>query len=235
MKPLIGVVAHTELNRFNMPATTIPLTYTAAIESAGGVPVVLPFTQDDNMLRSMTEAIQGFLFPGGNDIDPLFYNEKDLPELGSVDRALDLFQMAVLKLAMAREKPVLAICRGIQLVNVCLGGSLFQDIFSQFDGPVLKHLQGNRDTEHLIDIEPGSRLYGLLGPHVVVNSRHHQAIKAPAAGLVITARAPDGVIEGAQHESLPMDLVQWHPERMLQHSGDMLPLFKAFVERCLVR
>ncbi|MFO7714897.1 gamma-glutamyl-gamma-aminobutyrate hydrolase family protein [Desulfosarcina sp.] len=233
MIPLIGMIAHTELNRFKMPATTMPLAYTAAIEKAGGLPVILPFSHAHDILPAIAGSVQGFLFPGGNDIDPSFYNETPVPELGAVNKDLDLFQMAVLKLAIAQEKPVLAICRGIQLVNVFLGGTLVQDIPSQIGDPFLTHLQDDMDTDHPIDIEPGSRLHQLFGPHIVVNSRHHQSVKEPGKGFVVTARAPDGVIEAAEHKNLPIDMVQWHPERMLQKNDQMLPLFKAFIERCL--
>ena len=234
MKPLIGIIAHTELNRFQMQVTAIALSYTASLEMAGGVPVILPYTADIGILAAMTGPIHGFLLPGGKDIDPTFYQETPIMELGEVDTALDRYQMAVLDLAMAQGKPVLGICRGIQVVNVALGGSLFQDIQSQFRTPTLKHTQATGDADHSIDIVPGSRLYGLFGPHIMVNSRHHQSIKEPGKDLVITARAADGVIEAAQHNTLPIDLVQWHPERMMQHNGIMLPLFEAFVKKCRV-
>jgi putative glutamine amidotransferase len=135
---------------------------------------------------------------------------------------------------MASRKPVLAICRGIQLINVALGGSLFQDIPSQFSTPTLKHMQDTLsfDVDHPVSIAPGSRLFEMFGPEILVNSRHHQSIKAVGKDLIITARAPDGVIEAAQHQSLPMDLVQWHPELMLRKNDDMLRLFKSFIKRC---
>ncbi|MGA6924604.1 MAG: gamma-glutamyl-gamma-aminobutyrate hydrolase family protein [Desulfosarcina sp.] len=232
MQPLIGIVAHTDLNRYHMPVTSIALTYTSAIESAGGVPVILPYTANHSILSAMTDSIRGFLLPGGKDIDPALYQEMPVEQLGEVDRALDLYQIEVLDLAMVHAKPVLGICRGAQVVNVALGGSLFQDIPSQFETPPLKHLQAEMDTDHPIDIVPGSRLHALFGAHIVVNSRHHQSIKKPAHDLSVTARSSDGVIEAAQHNHLPIDLVQWHPERMLQESLDMLPLFEAFVEKC---
>jgi len=235
MKPIIGVIANTGLNQFNMPATTIPLAYTSSIEKSGGVPVILPFTRDNNILASMVDSVKGLLFPGGNDIDPKVYHELRAARLGEVDRELDLFQMSALKLAMARKKPLLAICRGIQLVNVTLGGTLFQDIPSQFDTLSLeKHMQStiSFDTDHSVNFEPGSTLHGLFGDCTMINSRHHQSVKTPGKDLVVTARAPDGVIEGLQHKDLPMFLVQWHPELMMQKDDAMLPLFSSFVQRC---
>jgi putative glutamine amidotransferase len=234
MKPLIGIIANTDLNRFNLPTTMVPQAYTDSIEKAGGVPLVFPLTRDTALLPAMADAVQGFLFPGGIDIDPSFYNEAPRPELGQVDKTLDAFQFAAADLAIARKKPILAICRGTQLVNVALGGTLFQDISAQSDTPTLKHMQDviSFDTDHDVVFEKGSRLHGLFGPQIPINSRHHQSIKTPGKGLVITARARDGVVEAAQHTSLPIDLVQWHPELMMQKNNDMLPLFRYFVETC---
>ncbi|OGR12784.1 MAG: hypothetical protein A2277_01845 [Desulfobacterales bacterium RIFOXYA12_FULL_46_15] len=237
MNPLIGVIANIDLNRYDMPATVVPLAYTTSLEKAGGQPLIFPLTLDETFLPVMADAVKGFLFIGGNDIDPGFYNEMPEKELGKVDKTLDMFQMAALKIAMAREKPVLGICRGIQIVNVALGGTLFQDIPSQFDPPVLNHMQDtiSFETDHEVDIEPGSELHDLFGSHIRVNSRHHQSIKTLGKDLIITARAPDGVIEAVRHKTLPMELVQWHPELMMQKNNDMLPLFKMFVEKCRLR
>ncbi len=234
MKPVIAVVGHTDLNKFNMPATSIPTAYTHAVEKAGGVPIILPFTPDLDILPAMAASVRGFLFTGGKDMDPAFFHQAPIRELGEMDTALDRFHLGVLELAMAEKLPVLAICRGLQVVNVALGGALFQDIYTQAPGPVRKHTQDviSFDTDHEIDIAPGSRLHAMFGDRIPVNSRHHQAIDRLGENLVITARAPDGIIEAAEHQTLPMDLVQWHPELMLQKNDDMLPLFKSFVDRC---
>lgn len=234
MKPLIAIVAHTEINRFGIAANNISVTYTEAVEKAGGLAMILPFTQNMDVILHLVEKADGFLFAGGNDVDPAFYGEKGIAALGPADPDLDRFQMAVLHAAMSYRKPVLGICRGIQLINVALGGSLFQDISSQFSVPVLKHMQDvlSFDVDHPVTITPGSRLLGLFGPTIMVNSRHHQSIKALGRDLIITARAPDGVIEAAQHNSLPMDLVQWHPELMLRKNNDMLCLFESFIKHC---
>jgi putative glutamine amidotransferase len=234
MKPLIAVVAHTEINRFGILADNISVTYTEAVEKAGGLATILPFTRNRENIRLSVEKADGFLFTGGMDVDPAFYGEKRTLALGPADPDLDRFQMAVSHAVMACRKPVLAICRGIQIINVALGGSLFQDISSQFEAPVLKHMQDqiSFEVDHPVSIEPGSRLFDLFGPEIMVNSRHHQSIKQPGKDLIITARAPDGIIEAAQHKTLPMDLVQWHPELMLRKNDDMLRLFTSFVHRC---
>ena len=233
-KPLIAVVSHTEINRFGIAANNISVTYTEAVEKAGGLTMILPFSQKPDILPLLVEKADGFLFTGGIDVDPAFYGEKGIAGLGAVNLELDRFQMAVLQEVMTLQKPVLAICRGIQLINVALGGSLFQDIPSQFPGTALKHMQDalSYGVDHPVIIEPGSRLFDLFGPRIMVNSRHHQSIKAIGKDLIITARAPDGVIEAAQHKTLPMDLVQWHPELMLRQNNDMLRLFESFINRC---
>lgn len=237
MKPLIAVLAHTEINRFGLPAHSISTTYTEAVEKAGGLPFILPFSRNAEVISGLVEKADGFLFPGGKDVDPALYGEDAIAKLGPVDADLDRFQMAVLEAAMAAEKPILAICRGIQLVNVALGGTLYQDIPSQFRTPVFKHMQDTLsfDADHPLNIEPGSRLFDLFGGRIMVNSRHHQSIKEPGRGLIVTARAPDGVIEAAQHQTLPIDLVQWHPELMLRKNDDMRCLFELLVRQCHAR
>jgi putative glutamine amidotransferase len=234
VKPLIAVVSHTEINRFGIAANNISVTYTEAVEKAGGLAMILPFSKHSDILHLLVEKADGFLFTGGIDVDPAFYEEKGIAGLGPVNTELDRFQMAVLQSVMTLQKPVLAICRGIQLINVALGGSLFQDIPSQFPATALKHMQEalSYGVDHPVIIEPGSRLFELFGPRIMVNSRHHQSIKAIGRDLVITARAPDGVIEASQHKTLPMDLVQWHPELMLRQNTDMLCLFESFINRC---
>ena len=234
MKPLIAIVSHVADNAFGMPSNSIALAYTDSIERAGGLPLILPFTRNRDILPDFVSKIDGVLIPGGIDVDPAFYGEKGIEALGSVDPDLDLFQMAVLNAAMAQKKPVLGICRGIQLINVALGGSLFQDIRMQLGPESLNHMQKSIhfDVDHPATIEPDSRLHELFGPEIMVNSRHHQSIKTPGRDLIITAKAPDGVVEAAEHKTLPIDLVQWHPELLLQKSDDMLCLFEMLVRHC---
>jgi putative glutamine amidotransferase len=233
MKPVIGVVGSTDKNEFNMPITALSLAYTHALEKAGALPIILPFTENRDLVLSYVERVHGLLFPGGIDMDPEFYGEPPVRELGEMDRRLDLFQLSFFEATKVHNKPILGICRGSQLIHVALGGSLYQDIASQFEPQTtIVHMEKDRDTDHPVNIYPGSRLHALFGSRIEVNSRHHQCIKTPGKDLVITARAPDGVIEAAEHKNLPIDLVQWHPERMLLKSDAMLPLFKAFVKRC---
>ncbi|MEH0021633.1 MAG: gamma-glutamyl-gamma-aminobutyrate hydrolase family protein [Desulfobacter sp.] len=234
MRPMIAIVAHTDLNRFNMPTVSVPNAYPQAIEQAGGIPYILPFTEDTDLLAEMAAPAKGFLFPGGFDLDPAYFNEAPLPGLGRVDKELDIYQLAALETAMEMNVPILGICRGAQLINVAMGGTLFQDIGSQFDTPVLDHMQKeiHFGTDHPVEIDPGSRLYQMFGPRIMINSRHHQSVKTPGKHLEITAKSPDGVVEALEHTSLPIDLVQWHPELMMLDNQVMAPLFDNFVAAC---
>lgn len=231
-RPRIGIVASLDRTRPGLPANVLHLGYTAAIERAGGIPLILPFSADPAVRADMTAQLDGFVFPGGMDIDPVRYDEAPQAGLEEVDAELDGYQFAMLRAAFARRKPVLGICRGCQLINVALGGSLVQDIDSQWPTPPLPHRGRGRDSEHPVRIEPGSRLARLFGGEMLVNSRHHQAIREVGRDLLITATAPDGVVEAAEHSVLPIHLIQWHPERMLQKDGLMLPLFQEFVDSC---
>ncbi|MFZ3047606.1 MAG: gamma-glutamyl-gamma-aminobutyrate hydrolase family protein [Desulfatirhabdiaceae bacterium] len=234
MKPLVAIVSHTEPNRFGIPANGIAVTYAEAVIKGGGIPLILPFSEHSEIILQMVEPFDGFLFPGGIDVDPRFYAETKIDALGSADPELDRFQMTVFHAAVTRKKPVLGICRGIQLINVALGGSLYQDIPSQFSTATLKHMQDvlSFDVDHPVTIAPATRLHDIFGPEIRVNSRHHQSVKELGDGLIVTARAPDGVIEAAEHRELSIDLVQWHPELMLRKNDDMRCLFESFVRRC---
>ncbi len=235
--PLIGIVAHTDLDCFRMPATTIPLTYSDAVVRAGGTPLILPFTENHDGLQQMLAPVDGLLIPGGKDVDPALYHQEAQPETEAINPALDRFQIAIVEIAISRALPLLGICRRAQVFNVTLGGTLHQDVPGQFTASNLRHMPSciHFGIYHNVTTEAGSRLRAFFGKTLAVNSRHHQAINLPGEGLAITAHAPDGVIEGAQHTDLPIDLVQWHPELMLQKNDVMLPLFTELVERCRQR
>ncbi len=234
MPPLIAIVAHTDTTRSGHYALTIPTAYIDAIEQTGGLPHILPYTANLELLPRLTQGVDGFIFPGGFDLDPSFFHETPVPQLGRVDRDLDIHQLAVFDLALKMKVPILGICRGAQVINVALGGSLYQDINTQADPPVLTHMQPELHfgTDHSVDLVPGSRLHRLFGAKTMVNSRHHQSVKTPGQGLDVTARSSDGIIEALEHQNLPIDLIQWHPELMLKTDRAMAPLFDAFLEKC---
>lgn len=231
MTPLIAIVTQTEINRFGLLSNAVATTYSDAVEKAGGLPVIFPFSRNRLTAAMTARRVDGFIFPGGADVDPVLYGETPIPALGPVNRELDEFQIAVLETAIKHRKPVLGVCRGIQIINVALGGSLFQDISTQLETKQ-NHMQQSLsyDVDHPVDIVSGTRLHGLLGSRIMVNSRHHQAVKTLGKGLIVTAKSPDGIMEAAEHETLPIDLIQWHPELLLKKNDDMLCLFQQLIE-----
>ena len=213
--------------------------YVRAVLRAGGIPLILVPLIGVEYNGPILDAIDGLLLTGGEDVDPAFYGHEPHPALESVDQVRDAFELALFHDAWARRMPVLAICRGIQLVNVALGGSLWQDIPAERPGALLHRQPDGRDARtHDVNIAPGSRLAMALGTtRCEVNSFHHQSIRDLAPGLVITARAPDGEIEGV--ETTPPDpwllAVQWHPEEF--HHHDEAPdhgLFDALIREARV-
>ena len=206
-------------------AVNLSSAYTDAIARAGGIPVVLPIIDDQALAGSLLAKLDGIVFSGGPDVDPAEYGETVWNETVSIDAVRDRSDLLFARAALASGKPVLAICRGEQLMNVVLGGTLYQDIPTQVD-TVIKH----SGFEHRIGVEKGSVLYELFGQDsLTVNSSHHQAVKDPAPGISITAHAPDGIVEAYEYENVLA--VQFHPERMVQTDDSWLALFKYFVDR----
>ena len=230
--------------------TTLKTTYSDAVRLAGGVPVLIPVLRDSTTLSELLRRLDAVILSGGEDIDPRYYGEEALPGLGEVNAPRDTFDVLLIRAALRQEKPILAICRSEQVLNVVLGGTLWQDSPSQIPASGLRH----RQTEpaavatQTVTIEPGSRLAHILGTtQIGVNSFHHQAVKDPAPGLLITAWAEDGVEEA--YESLPTApdpygkplgrrilAVQFHPEAFSQ-AGDpvFLKIFQDLVARARQR
>jgi len=226
--------------------TTLKTTYSDAVRLAGGVPVLIPVLRDSATLERLVRHLDGIILSGGEDIDPLYYGEEHLPELGTVNAPRDTFDVLLIRAALRQEKPLLGICRGEQVLNVVLGGTLWQDIPSQIPSSELHHRQTEPSTvaTQTISVDPVSRLAGILGTtQIGVNSHHHQAVKDLAPGLVISARAGDGVVEA--YESIPeapdpygkafgnrILAVQFHPEAFAQ-AGDpiFLKIFQDLIRR----
>jgi putative glutamine amidotransferase len=210
--------------------------YVRALESVGLVPLILPLLDAADAERAL-DAVSGLVLTGGEDIAPRYFGEAPHPALGPVNEERDRWEFAVIAAARNRALPTLAICRGIQVLNVALGGTLIQDIPSQ-QPAALPHTakDGRGSRVHDVVVERGSRLAAALGAqHVMVNSAHHQSIARPAAGLRIAARAPDGVVEAAEWEGDDWWAlgVQWHPEELIAtpESWDR-SLFGNFAAEC---
>jgi putative glutamine amidotransferase len=210
--------------------------YVTALEIAGLIPLVIPPLSSPAAARSILAVVDGLVLSGGEDVDPALYGHAPHEQLGTVNRLRDETEIALVHAAREMRKPVLAICRGPQLLNVALGGTLIQDIASCVPEALPHDSEEARDARtHEVTIEPGSRIARAVGAtQIRVNSLHHQSILEPAKGLRVTARAPDGIIEGVEsdNDAWWAIAVQWHPEEM---SNSPEPwdrgIFRAFANR----
>ena len=210
--------------------------YVTALERAGLIPLIVPPLSSADAAASVLDSVAGLVLTGGEDVDPARYGEKRHEKVVSVNAARDATEAALVEEARARGTPVLAICRGIQILNVALGGSLVQDIPTQCETTIDHDDEGARTSRsHEVSIEPGSLIARAVGTeHCTVNSFHHQSVKRVADGMRVTARSPDGIIEGI--ESTDEDWwamgVQWHPEEMTESAEPWdRGLFKAFAKQ----
>lgn len=211
--------------------------YLEAIIAAGGVPLlVLPEDGLPDLRRG-----DGLVLTGGRDVHPARYGQQEDPRVAGtleLDEARDQFELDAIVFALERDRPILGICRGIQMLNVALGGTLLQDV-SLRGIDIAAHQQRRRSPEpqdwepaHPVHLEPGSRLAGIFGAEEVpVNSFHHQVVGEPAPPLRVVARSPDGLVEGVEAGNHAFVVgVQWHPERMVGHDPRQRALFAAFIE-----
>lgn len=210
--------------------------YLAALTAHGALPVVLPVTEDETLLRDYVQAMDGFLFTGGGDVDPSLFGQWQHPACGSITPQRDAHELALARLLLEDgRKPVLGICRGMQVLNVALGGELYQDIDTEVSAVHMAHRQKQPFpyVSHSVDILPGTLLHRVIGQErLMVNSLHHQAISSPGAWRVC-ASAPDGIIEAAELAEHPFFLgVQWHPEQLQHKDAASRALFSAFAAAC---
>ena len=230
--PIIGISSFGESS-----VTSASLTYINSVKIAGGVPLVIPMTTDEEQLNRILDVIDGLVMTGGEDIDPLkYFGEEPHKALGTIVPERDAFDVLLIRMAVKKGIPVMGICRGHQVMNVAFGGTLYQDIPSQVKNNFVKHSQKapNYYGTHTIDIEKGSLLAKLLGVNtVVVNSFHHQSVKDIAPGFKTTAVSKDGVIEAI--EMIGNDTVfgvQFHPEAFVNKGDDtFLPIFKYLIDK----
>lgn len=236
MKPVIGIPGNI-LTNFEEDYNRLPISYTPhgfieAMHTAGALPVVFPISNEENA-RQYVKNVDAVLLAGGQDVSPLTYGEEPSLQLQSTSPARDKFEIAVIKEAWAEKKPILAICRGLQIFNVAFGGTLFQDL-SLYPNLSVQHFQKStpETATHSIQIAEKSWLRTLYGEKANVNSYHHQAIKDLADNLEPTAWSKDGLVEGFEskddhHITIG---VQWHPELMANHKEEEQQLFNAFID-----
>lgn len=191
--------------------------YSRAIVKAGGIPILLPSEGIPHINRLITK-IDGLLLSGGGDVDPALFGEEPHRHLGNVTPERDHFEFQLAKAMLQGEKPMLGICRGMQVINIAAGGNIYQDIYSQCQAPILQHSQRApaQHASHFIQLEKGSILQSIMGEKSVkVNSYHHQAVKDVPDPFVVSARSSDGIIEAIESSTHRFVVgVQWHPEAL---------------------
>ena len=228
MRPLIGITTYAEpvvrWGAWELPAALIPLAYVEAIERAGGRPLLVPPSEDG--IEETLDALDGLLFSGGSDLDPDMYGQEAHRETSGVRADRDRGELALLTAALERDLPVLAVCRGSQVLNVARGGDLVQHLPDVVGDERHKHTPGVF-ADHDVDVEPNNRLGELLGERAPVKSHHHQGFGRLGDGLVATAYAENGTPEALEDPAKRFALgVLWHPE-----AGEDAALFAALVEQ----
>jgi len=243
-RPVIGIPTQT-LQSLGGISPNIPTSwvmsqrYILTLTSVGAIPWMIPLVGDDReTLRGIYAELDGVFLPGGADVDPASYNEERHPLCDQSDPARDRVELTLIRWALEDRKPILGVCRGVQLLNLATGGTLYQDLNAQFPGSIkhdyFPHV-GNYPRDylaHTVRIAEGSRLGGLVGlPEIKVNSLHHQGIRTLGQGLVATAVAPDGLIEAVEVADDHFAVgVQWHPEVLSDNDPAMRRLFEAFID-----
>ena len=216
------------------PRFGVAINYVEAVEAAGGAPLMLPLTQSRDVLERLLDICDGLVLTGGFDVDPSWYDEEPHQKLGQVNPLRDLTEIVLSRAALERDMPIFGICRGMQVLNVAAGGSLWQDIPAQLGDDTLLHFQQLTEEfpSHSIDVADESWLQAMTGQSKVrINSYHHQSVKKMADGFVATGIASDGVIEAMESRRHRFcNAVQWHPE-LLYHNLDFnLAMFRSHVE-----
>ncbi|MEP7067272.1 MAG: gamma-glutamyl-gamma-aminobutyrate hydrolase family protein [Gemmatimonadota bacterium] len=238
-RPIIGITTQTlEAVPGELPRCWVmSQRYVDVLTQVGAIPWIIPLSQDMETLRAVYERLDGVFLPGGVDMDPDQYSESRLPACGVTDADRDRVEVAFVRWAMAERKPVLAVCRGVQVLNVASGGTLYQDL-AEWCESAIKHdywpnePRQRQDLVHEVSVEPGTHLASIMGAgKTTVNSMHHQGIKKLAPGLVVNSRAPDGLIEGVEGSDDAFLLgVQWHPEELVEIDPANRRLFESFIE-----
>lgn len=231
-RPVIGIIPLIDKEResfWMLPG------YMNGIIDAGGIPVMLPLTKDIEIIKQLADKYDGFLFTGGQDVCPELYNEKILPECGECCSDRDIMEKELFSIVFSMDKPVFGICRGIQLINVLLGGTLYQDLKTQKPSNIEHHQCPPYDVPvHSVKLKKDMPLYLLIKKEIIsVNSYHHQAIKNIAPKLSAMAYSEDGLIEAiCAPEKKFVWATQWHPEFLFKKDNDNLKILKEFVKSC---
>ena len=234
VSPLIGITTYRQAHEQDHQLISLAEAYVQAISHAGGTPILIPLGLPEGQLRSLPSHMDGILFSGGGDVAPDRYRAKSHPEVKHIDTDRDRVEIQLVLNAIDSRLPFLGICRGLQVINVALGGTLFTHIADQLTGAVHHPHRACHTRDYLaheVIIESNSHLANISGQsRMMVNSLHHQGIATLAQGLQPVAHAPDGLVEGIELGDYPFGLaVQWHPEWLTEHAP-MRAIFQSFVE-----
>ena len=232
MKPIIGVT--TDVDETGSQFTR--LAYIEAVQKAGGVPIILP-TGNDQDVEQICRMLNGLLLTGGGDVDPSYFNEDPDPKLGDVTPERDSIELLLVSHMLKADKPILGICRGMQLLNIHFGGTVYQDLDSQYGDTLIKHSQKARSEfpTHSVTVKPQTKYHLIVNEdHIRVNSFHHQALKGIGGPLIVSGESPDGVAEAVESTEHAFVLgLQWHPELLLKRQdANSAKLFAAFIDAC---
>lgn len=240
MRPVIGIPCYAAERAGNLrPIFGNNRSYVEAVLRAGGAPVLLPPVGDAEALDAIRTTLDGLLLSGGSDIDPTYYGERALPETDLPDRDRDFTEFTLTRRALEQELPILGICRGMQVLNVALGGTLYQDLPTQVPEAERHNFAPMPGTTiaHTLRVKPGSQfaaIAGTLRPRA--NSFHHQAVREPGAGVEVVAWTEDGIAEALEAPDYPFVMaVQYHPEALDPSDETSRRLFEAFIEACVER
>ena len=231
--PVIGVTT----SKTSTGELAVQHVYTQSIFRSGGIPILLPIGIAEDALTIVTERLDGLLLTGGGDISPQYFGGKPHIRITEDPSGRDEVELGLARLAVRQDLPLLGICRGLQVINVAMGGTLYTDIEDQFSRQIRHDCYPGWPRDYLahpVDLLPGSKLHAILGKaRLEVNSFHHQAIERLAPGLRPTAHAPDGLIEAVEIPGHRFGIgVQWHPECM-PDSAEMRALFDAFIQSAM--
>ena len=207
--------------------------YSRGVLACGGAPLLVPIPQNKQSISAICHALDGLIFSGGPDINPRFYRQDPLPGLGEVDEDADHMALELIRQALALDLPILCVCRGIQVLNVALGGTLYQDVPTEMPSALKHEQQADRAVvTHTVTVLPDTLLRRIVKrDRMWVNSKHHQAVKDLAPGLIVSAHAADGLIEAVEKPDQRFVVaVQWHPEGLWPHDICAKRLFQALIK-----
>lgn len=236
MKPLIGISPSTEIDQEYLKTAADNV---KAIEEAGGMPVILSFLQSEIDQDELAARLDGLYLTGGFDIDPTLFNEEPHPNLGTIIPARDKFEISMVHKMRRLNKPILGVCRGCQIMNIAVGGDMYQDIYSQIDYQLLQHSQKapKEHGSHFVHVSEGSLLHRLTEQtQLTVNSRHHQANRFIPESFLASGKASDGIIEAVESNEEPFFLgLQWHPESMTPNNDEASKkIYSGFIKACKI-